>query len=80
MTEAASTDAVRVALDQSACIRSQSNIGETITHNICNGQTAVVPWGGLDWIGFAASGGLALLLFMGIAAIIALIVREFVSW
>lgn len=47
-------ETMRLALDQSACIRSQSNIGETITHNICDGTMAAVPWGSADWLGFVA--------------------------
>lgn len=67
----ADSDTARIVLDQTACIRSQSNIGETITHNICTGATAVVPWGSADWLGFAALCGLgvifaALLTFLGV--------------
>jgi len=32
------------------CIQTQSNIGETIYHNICQGTEYIVPWGGMDWI------------------------------
>ncbi len=32
------------------CIEHANNIGSTVTHNICNGTTQVVPWGSLDWL------------------------------
>lgn len=67
-----SIDSAHITLDQSACIQSQLNIGETITHNICTGQTAVVPWGSFDWMGFAVLCGLGafgVLLFIVLGAI-----------
>jgi hypothetical protein len=46
-----------VNLAHKDCLRSVSNIGETIVRNICDGSSTVVPWGTLDWAG--AVGGAA---------------------
>lgn len=67
------TEQTRIALDQAACIQMQSNIGETIAHNICTGTTAAVPWGSADWLGFAALcglGGVFAVLFGGLAVLV----------
>ena len=32
------------------CLKSISNFGSTTYHNICTGQTYLVPMGGLDWL------------------------------
>lgn len=45
-----------------ACIEHTNNFGSTVVHNICNGATQVVPWGGMDW---AATIGL-----MGVGVVI----------
>lgn len=37
-------------LNIAECIKQTSNFGSTVVHNICNGTTQVVPWGGLDWL------------------------------
>lgn len=42
-----------------ACIEHTNNFGSTVAHNICNGTTQVVPWGGVDWM--ACVGGVGLL-------------------
>jgi hypothetical protein len=73
MTDA--TETTRVALDQSACIRSQSNIGDTITHNICDGTTAVVPWGSADWLGFVAIAGIGTMFALILIGLVVMIVR-----
>jgi len=52
------------------CLKEQSQFGQTIYHNLCDGTQTVVPWGGVDWmwayIGFAVLGviGLVLLMFI----------------
>lgn len=78
MTE---TETTRIALDQSACIRSQSNIGETVFHNLCEGTTSVVPWGGVDWFAAIAVAGLLLTMtgaFVALAwLIISTVVRDY---
>jgi len=32
------------------CIQKVSNIGNDIVHNICNGESYIIPWGSADWI------------------------------
>lgn len=49
-------------INAAECITTQSNIGETVYHNICSGATHVVPWGSADWFSAAFLG--ALILFM----------------
>lgn len=34
----------------SECLKTISNIGSTVHQNVCNGASATVPWGSLDWI------------------------------
>lgn len=41
-----------INLNSAECIRTESGIGETVYHNICNGATNTVPWGDADWVGF----------------------------
>ena len=36
-------------LNAAECIKSQTNWGETITHNICTGESYTVPWGAVDY-------------------------------
>ena len=48
-----------LAVDYSACIREQSEIGHTVIHNICNGDVSTVPWGAVSWLGFWSMGALA---------------------
>lgn len=69
----------RIVLDQSACIQAQSNIGETITHNICTGAVAVVPWGSADWLGFIALCGVGAF-FVGLFALIGTMIAREVCW
>lgn len=69
-------EASRVALDQTACIVAQSDIGQTITHNICTGATAVVPWGSADWLGFCALAGIGLFLGALLIGVLTLLARE----
>ena len=33
------------------CIKKQSNVGETIYHNICSDETYRISWGSDTWIG-----------------------------
>jgi hypothetical protein len=48
------------------CIQHTNNFGSTVLHNICNGTTQVVPWGGVDWLALAGGASflaMCLLLF-----------------
>lgn len=59
------------------CLRSQTNFGETIVHNICTGEQHMIPWGGADW---ALAGGLSLLLAVGVVTLIgvaSMMLRDF---
>ena len=31
------------------CLKTVNNWGETIHQNVCNGASATVPWGGMDY-------------------------------
>lgn len=53
-----------LAVDYSACIRDQYQIGHTVLHNICNGEVSNVPWGALDWLAFVGLGGMVAILFL----------------
>ena len=33
------------------CIKEQSNVGETIYHNICSNETYKIAWGSDTWVG-----------------------------
>lgn len=44
------------------CVHSVSNIGSTTFQNICNGTSDVVIWGALDWLGFIAVVGMAVVI------------------
>lgn len=33
------------------CIKEQSNIGETIYHNVCTNETYSIKWGSDTWVG-----------------------------
>lgn len=71
ITEA--SDQTRIALDQTACLASQSDIGQTTIHNICTGAASAVPWGSADWVGFFALIGLGavfVVILMGLAVMI----------
>lgn len=46
-----------VSLNSTACVATQTNWGEFVIHNICNGQTHVVPWGTLEYAAFIGIGG-----------------------
>lgn len=70
------TTPTNVAVDYSSCIRSQSEIGKTITHNICNGEMVVVPWGALDWLGVITIGGLMGAITLLALAFAAMVVRS----
>lgn len=48
------------------CIKTTSDFGSNVVHNVCNGTTQVVPWGSFDWVGFT-------LLTVGACAVIFLI-------
>jgi hypothetical protein len=39
-----------VNLNHADCLRSVSDFGKTIVHNICNGSIKEVPWGSVDWM------------------------------
>ena len=60
-----------VSLQHADCLRSQSNIGETIIHNICDMSVSVVPWGTLDWLAFSTLAGIV----SGIAVLVVHVVR-----
>lgn len=51
-------------INSAECIAPQSNIGETVYHNICSGVTHVVPWGSADWFSAAFLGALILFLIV----------------
>lgn len=60
-------------INSAECITPQSNIGETVYHNICSGVTHVVPWGTADWLAYALLGAIILLIlgvfvFVGVMA------------
>lgn len=57
----AAPEQTRIALDQTYCIKVQSDVGQTITHNICTGAQSVVPWGSADWLSFWALCGVGVL-------------------
>lgn len=31
------------------CLRTTTDIGRQVVHNICNGTVSEVPWGSADW-------------------------------
>ena len=47
------------------CLKSINHFGSTTYQNICNGQSSVVAWGGLDWFGavFLVVSGIAISLW-----------------
>lgn len=49
------------------CIKTTTDFGANVVHNVCNGTTQIVPWGSFDWVGVT-------LLTIGAAASIFLIV------
>lgn len=77
ITEA--SDQTRIALDQTACLASQSDIGQTTIHNICTGAASVVPWGSADWVGFCALVWIGFFILLAFAAIAVMIFRSVVD-
>jgi hypothetical protein len=65
-----------VNLAHKDCLRPISNIGETIVRNICDGTSAVVPWGTLDWAGAVGAAALFLALFTLIASLTYILVKD----
>ena len=64
-----------VNLQHADCLRSQSNIGETIIHNICDMSVSVVPWGTLNWFAFSIFTAIAVILASIVVASVVSIVR-----
>lgn len=61
-----------ITVNQNAteCVRTVSNIGGSIVHNICSGAQTAVPWGTLDWVLFYGLGGFCaamVLMFLAMA-------------
>ena len=50
------------------CLKGVSNFGSTTYMNICNGQSAIIPMGGMDWV-------LTILLVVGALAILGLLIK-----
>lgn len=44
---------IQATLNSAECIQKQNNIGSTAYYNVCNGSVHIVPFGGIDWFGFA---------------------------
>ena len=60
-----------LALNSTACIRTASNIGETIVTNICTSEIVSVPWGSADMLSFyglSAIIGLTIIMAFGLLA------------
>lgn len=68
-----------LALDYSACVREQAQIGHTVIHNICDGRVSSVPWGNLDWLGFFGMGGLVGVMALILCALLALLAHSVFS-
>jgi hypothetical protein len=73
------TNRTDIAFNHSDCLRSQSNIGETVVHNICTGAQYTVPWGAIDWIGMLILLGVGLAFLAFLVALFCMAVRAWLD-
>lgn len=57
-------------LELSQCVKTISNVGNTIYQDICDGGVNVVPWGSADWLAFLFLMFVILMLILGVRMVI----------
>lgn len=63
-------------LNFAQCIKQSNNFGSTMIQNICDGSTAIVPWGSLDWLGFFGLCAFALLVLAMIGRLVHMMIFD----
>ncbi len=58
------------------CLKEINNIGSTVYHNICNGQSNIVPWGTADWAAGIFISLLFVVMLIVLVSIMVLAVRD----
>ena len=54
----------------SSCVKTYEQIGETVYYNLCTGENQTLPWGVTGWFLFISLMIIALLIIVGMIAII----------
>lgn len=70
------TERITVNQNFAACLRDVGNIGQRTVQNVCDGTSAIVPWGSADWLGFVALVAFAFIIAIIFGSLAKMILRD----